>query len=169
MSKRTNVILEESSLLPVANDIPEVTDDGYVFERIQRVTPTVPAKTVITRSTEPESEPVVSTSGVLTGPRPEGRPLTVEEAAVVQRRIRNLSAKAAEIARDSDEIVAALNNQLKDYEFQVDISNKPVVKKAVKKLFGKSLKYIDKEMYLFAVERFNKIQQDKLDKEVDLG
>lgn len=174
MAKRTNIVQENlmgEVLLPVANEIPDITDEGYVFDRIQRTIATIPVKTPITRSTETEA-PVGSTTtaaGVLTGPRPEGRPLTVEEAAVVQRRIRTISSKADQIAKDTEEVVTGLKLQLKDYDFQVDVSNKPVVKKAIKKLFGKANKYIDKAMYLEAVKRFNKIQQDKLDKEVDLG
>jgi hypothetical protein len=157
-------------LLPVANEIPDITDDGYVFDRIQRTIATLPVKTAITRSadTSDSSSVSVSTLGGVAGPRPEGRPLTAEEAAVVQRRIRALNASAIEIATEVDEVVASLKSQLKDYDYQVDISNKPVVKKAVKKLFRRSLKYIDKEMYLWAVERFNEIQKQKLKKEVDI-
>jgi hypothetical protein len=166
MSRKTNLIEENQLgevLVPSTAEIPEITDDGYVFDRIKRKTATIPVKQPISRSSEQESS-----NTEITGPRPEGRPLSPEEAAAVQRRIRTLTDKAALIDALSANVTSNLKNQLEDFDYQVDISNNPIASKAVRKVFARGIKYIDKQMYLEAVERLNEIQQKKLKKEVDI-
>jgi len=59
-----------------------------------------------------------------------------------------------------------INKELADFEFEFDISDQPILKKAVKKIFKKNLNKINYEMYLRAKEELAKIHLDKI-KEVE--
>lgn len=171
---RTNVTQPNSnrSLIEETNDIPEITDDAFVFDRIklnQTVRETASKKIIplSNKTDNSELDKAGSKFGFDSSKRPEGRPLTKEEAAIQQRRIRSFLKEADEIDTRCNQYLSDLKSHLKDFDLQIDISKNPIVKKAVKKIFKKGLTYINKDMYLAAVERFNEIQKSKLDKELE--
>jgi len=93
--------------------------------------------------------------------------VTVEDAIRREKKVKALLDKFDKIDNKIDSIQATISKQTKDYNFQVDISNNPPAKKAVKKIFKKAVTYIDKDMYLYAIKRLQQLQDERLDKELD--
>lgn len=94
-------------------------------------------------------------------------PISFEDALAQQQKVKSLLNKFDQIDSTIDRVSNTLENQSKKFEFSIDISNMPQVKKAVKKIFKKNINHIDKEMYLYAIKRLNEIQESLVDKEFD--
>lgn len=139
--------------------IPESSDGNQITSRLQK-------KVVYTnREVDPSSE---STSGEgllsesandLRNALPAGT--DIEDIISRQRKVREISSLCDKLDKEIDSILATISSQIKDYDVQVDISKKPLLKKAVRKIFKKPYNYINKEMYLDAVKRMRELQ-DKL-------
>ena len=150
--------------IPSVSDIPEATDEGFVFDRLASSL----ATNVVTTSAQKTGLAKEISNLTIDKDKDSRLPTTRDEATLKQRRIRNLLEKGSIISSRVDSFTSKMLEKLKDYDMQVDISNNPMAKKAVKKIFKKNVKYISKAMYLEAVERFNAIQNKRVKDEVDI-
>lgn len=93
--------------------------------------------------------------------------VTIEDAIRREKKVKTLLAKIDKVDEEINKLQETIAKQTKNFNFQVDISNNPPVRKAVKKIFKKPLKYIDKEMYLYAIKKLQQLQDERLDKELE--
>lgn len=92
--------------------------------------------------------------------------VVLEDALRRQKKVKEIKSKIAETDQAIVDIKRMIGSHTKNFDYQIDISNMPVVKKAVRKIFKKSLKYINKEMYLYAVDKMLELQEQRLDEEI---
>lgn len=92
-------------------------------------------------------------------------PISVEDATQRQQKIKQLLKKFQQVDDKIDFLSEQIQKQTSKFDYSVDISNMPQVKKAVRKIFKKNLNYIDKNMYLEAVKRLQQSQEESITKE----
>lgn len=139
--------------------IPESSDGNQITSRLQK-------KVVYTNKEVDPSSESTSGEGLLSESANDLRNVLpagtdIEDIIGRQRKVREVSSLCDKLDKEIDSILTTISSQIKDYDVQVDISKKPLLKKAVRKIFKKPYNYINKEMYLDAVKRMRELQ-DKL-------
>ena len=94
-------------------------------------------------------------------------PISLDDIVNNQRKTRLILDKFDKVDSRVSNLRSTIEKQLSDYDIQIDISKDPLLCTAVKKIFKKSLKYINKEMYLIAVDKLKEIQEQRIDKELE--
>mgnify|MGYP001569621547 CR=1 FL=1 len=90
----------------------------------------------------------------------------LEDAIRREKKIKVIKGKIDEVESSVEDMKNTISLHTKNFDYQVDISKDGNTKKAVRKVFKKSLSYINKDMYLYAVKRLQEIQMNKLDEEI---
>lgn len=169
----TEVKNDDDKVIEFLTPIPEVTDPSHITRRVK----TSPAKDKQPKVVPlPDQQSVEELTPDISNLRiPEEAtsggtsPIPMEEIVRKQKKVKKLLTNCDKLDNSVDNIINNLKNQTKDYDIQVDISKDPLLKMAVRKIFKKSYKYIDKRMYLYAIDRLLELQNKRLEDSIEDG
>lgn len=166
----TEVKNNDDKLLEFHTPIPDVTDPAHITRRIKTPSTAKDKQRKIAslpdRQSIEELSPDISNINISEDTAP---PIPMEDIVRRQKKVKKLLANCDKLDASVGSIVTNLKNQTKDYDVQIDISKDPLLKMAVKKIFKKSYKYIDKNMYLYAIDRLMELQNKRLEESLKDG
>lgn len=166
----TEVKNNDDKLLEFLIPIPDVTDPAHITRRIKTPSTAKDKQRKIASLPDQQSieevSPDISNINISEDTTP---PIPMEDIVRRQKKVKKLLANCDKLDASIGSIVTNLKNQTKDYDVQIDISKDPLLKMAVKKIFKKSYKYIDKNMYLYAIDRLMELQNKRLEESLKDG